>query len=647
MRTPKKLGLVVALQLQHFVPVDHSAAWKNTSFCSRRFGPHTMEASAPPLRLVVWAGESAHPASRLPTLDPDSLYAASLVQARQQPTSSSSSVAAGPSSTTTQHATSAFYGLAGPSPWLHAAVPCLEHGYTGVVLAEGVAGIDAHTQRWLDGKGATSLMAEESDSKTEHQRVWARQHALALYAIANVHPLVHQVLFGSDLYYAHTARAYQAGLSLLSRQAISVRIRRSLREVYASRGRWLDPASGLGPILREANGEDEIRREETKQRDDLARRGGIVLNGGGGSTAAAGGSNPTRGAGSLGIGASRRIREETERAGRAFGQLRILSFAEEVFSTLSEALGTATFFSGTEKPAPVDVRLFSLLAPLLLPVETFPALAASSLTKLLRSSYPTLVQHAQRVQNHLWPVELHQSEHEGTTVASEHRDYEKAAVQQQDALPGTLVPIVATPGWPQLLGESAAPAKPSTTRLLSSLRSAPSDAWTFLSRTWSRQTSGGARASVQAEGSASKRSGGTPAMSETQRREARRLQIGRWVWIASAAIGIVGTAFASGLLAIEMVDDDDDDVDNEEELSHTREGKALPPLMHFERRRRNDSDEKQQEGGTGQSQNGYADDDDDDDDAEEEEAGDVGDEVEDDDDDDDDFDVEDIDDDDE
>lgn len=42
---------------------------------------------------------------------------------------------------------------------------------------------------------------------------------------------------------------------------------------------------------------------------------------------------------------------------------------------------------------------------------------------------------------------------------------------------------------------------------------------------------------------------------------------GRYVWVASAFVGLIGTVFASGLLAIELVDEQDTDAEGEGPLT--------------------------------------------------------------------------------
>lgn len=56
-----------------------------------------------------------------------------------------------------------------------------------------------------------------------------------------------------------------------------------------------------------------------------------------------------------------------------------------------------------------------------------------------------------------------------------------------------------------------------------------------------------------------------------QQAEARKIARGRLIWIATAAVGAITTAFASGLLSIEFVDDEDEERENDEEDQEQRE----------------------------------------------------------------------------
>ena len=194
------------------------------------------------------------------------------------------------------------------------------------------------------------------------------------------------------------------------------------------------------------------------------------------------------------------------------------------------------------------MRLFSLLAPLLLPPLSYPALAASSLPTLLRSSYPSLVAHTQRLQALIWPIQvqpmLEASVAGGSGIV--HRS------------------MVYTPGWPDLPGREsddgsgdAASAVPVTIRLARGLGRVCGQSYRYASTLFAPSPTPGQQSAGAASrpAAAEKQSSKTPPMTEVEKKEARRVAIGRWVWISSAVLGLIGTAFASGLLAIELVDE--------------------------------------------------------------------------------------------
>lgn len=203
------------------------------------------------------------------------------------------------------------------------------------------------------------------------------------------------------------------------------------------------------------------------------------------------------------------------------------------------------------RPSLVDLRLFSLLAPLLLPPLSYPALAASSLPTLLRSSYPSLVAHTQRLQALIWPIQ-EQPMLEASVAGSSgivHRS------------------MVYTPGWPDLPGResddgsgNAASAVPLTIRLARGLGWVCGQSYHYASTLLAPPSAPGQQnAGVPSRpAAAEKQSSKPPHMTEVEKKEARRVAIGRWVWISSAVLGLIGTAFASGLLAIELVDEGDE-----------------------------------------------------------------------------------------
>lgn len=441
------------------------------------------------IRLIAWAVQEASSKSNLPILDPDGLYALSILQARR-----GAKVALGDVEIEVQ----------APSSLLHSKIPCLEDASTGVILADSLSATETYSWKLAGKKAERSLLADrmlEEDTKKV-----AKCKALERYVLSELHPIVHQILYAKDLYDKHTSRVYQCGLGHLSRYSMPNRIRRQLQVAFAEKGRFIDPSNELGPILRQYNTQRDLVLEDRKEREEMAHRAGIGMSGGSAI-------KRKSGAGLL--------REEKEKASIAFKQSRITTFAQDVFDTLVESLGEEEYFSGLVKPSVLDLRIFSLLAPLLLPAQQYPALAEAPITQVLRSSYPTLFQHSERIRLLLWSKD--------------------EASQQGE-----------TPDWPILPGRNqdvtAAIDEPLSIRIATQLGRSTSQAYMFARRMISN-LSPFSRSRVVASNQGPR--------SAAEAREARMMTIGRYVWIASAIVGVIGTAFASGLLRIEIVDDSD------------------------------------------------------------------------------------------
>ncbi|PWN35726.1 uncharacterized protein FA14DRAFT_46179 [Meira miltonrushii] len=439
------------------------------------------------IRLIAWAVQEASAKSNLPILDPDGLYALSILQARR-----GAKVALGDVEVEVQ----------APSSLLHSSIPCLEDASTGVILADSLSATEAYSWKLAGKKAERSLLADrllEEDTKK-----LARCKALERYVLSELHPIVHQILYAKDLYDRHTSRVYQSGLGHLSRYSMPNRIRRQLQVAFAEKGRYIDPSNELGPILRQYNTQRDLVLEDRREREEIAQRAGIGMSGGSAI-------KRKSGAGLL--------REEKEKASIAFKQSKMTTFAQEVFNTLAESLGEEEYFSSLAKPSVLDLRIFSLLAPLLLPAHEYPALAEAPIAQALRSSYPTLLQHSERIRLLLW--------------------------SKQEASPQS-----EAPDWPILPGRqrnaTAANDEPLSIRIATQLGRSTSQAYMFARRMTSNLmpfSRSRAVASNQRPRSAA------------EAREARIMTIGRYVWIASAIVGVIGTAFASGLLRIEIVDE--------------------------------------------------------------------------------------------
>jgi hypothetical protein len=242
--------------------------------------------------------------------------------------------------------------------------------------------------------------------------------------------------------------------------------------------------------------------------------------------------------------------------------LQLRTYAEKLFEVFADALSTDEYFFASMKPSMVDLRLFSILAPLLLPTSSYPELAKSTLPTLLRTKFPALVSHTERVQQLVWPIEK--------------RIREASTPDGQGVVRKTLV---ATPGWPSLPGreqdstERLDSPPPLTIRVASTMGRICGSTYHYTSSVFSaRSSTRSERTAKSAAPAAPSSSPPKKATTEAERKEARRVAIGRWVWISSAVIGLVGTALASGLVSIqygadeEDGDEEDDDDDGGEEV---------------------------------------------------------------------------------
>jgi hypothetical protein len=251
------------------------------------------------VRLIAWAPCLLPGTSQLPTLDPDSLYAASVLQARRV----------------------AQYTIGSASSLLHRRIPCLEEASTSVLLAQDIESIEGYAERHA-GEGAGPSMLEE-DKGVDGQdgaaakRTWAKRKALECYLVSTLHPLIYQSLFSQDLYSSHTSKAYQSGLSLLNRNSLTSRLRSTLRQHYATKGKCLqekDHSDELAAILLDSNARQYIREEEIRERRELADRGGISMNG-------------KQRAGMFGLGREIRgdglLQEEKAAAAKTFTEMRV------------------------------------------------------------------------------------------------------------------------------------------------------------------------------------------------------------------------------------------------------------------------------------------------------------------------------------
>jgi hypothetical protein len=258
--------------------------------------PYTMSTSLG-LRLIVWAPIYSPSTSELPTLDPDSLYAATLLQASRVST----------------------FSLSPPSSLLHSRIPCLEEETTSVRLAEDIDAIESFARKHA-GNGAGPSLLDEDDITGKNERAsrrrWAKRRALDRYLLSTLHPLVYQTLFSPDVYPQHSLKLYIAGLSVLNRGSLITRLRKNLRTHYAIQGDLLDGGSDdseLAAILIENNTQKYLKEEDERERRALADRGGISV-------------NEKKGPFDLGPRGGGLLQEEKAIAAKAFSDMRVSTF---------------------------------------------------------------------------------------------------------------------------------------------------------------------------------------------------------------------------------------------------------------------------------------------------------------------------------
>ena len=119
--------------------------------------------------------------------------------------------------------------------------------------------------------------------------------------------------------------------------------------------------------------------------------------------------------------------------------------------------------------------------------------------------------------------------------------------------------FVSTPGWPEIEGRQDEfgdeGSDPLTIRLASGLGRVCGQTYYYASSilsTLKDQTREEPKQETKTEVK-------KPVMTQAEKTEARRVAIGRWIWISSAVVGLIGTAFTSGLLSISLVGDEDED----------------------------------------------------------------------------------------
>ncbi|PWN54328.1 3-carboxy-cis,cis-mucoante lactonizing enzyme [Violaceomyces palustris] len=443
------------------------------------------------MRLHVW-GSNLH----LPTLDPTSLYAASLLQASFHQTAAAQSKYK--------------LSLSSASTSTGTCVPLLE-----------VTSEDGSVLHLTELEKIQELCRDEAGLDSELVKplsAAASAKATALHALLDDELLdlvLHSLFSLPENYRAVTAPSYASiGSSSTHSDATGFNLRlpglnptssipSRLRNVVQARlaspgvGLW-----GLGGKEDAAQRKEAIELEEKANIMPKSKRG-------------------------LDQSMKEKVRDEFER-GKLGARARTTL---EVFSSL---LGDEAYFFGSSRPSSLDLHLFAYLAPLLL---CHPSLPASTLPVLLRSEFPNLVRHTENIREELWPIEER-------TVWPEWLPPSKPLPSSGGATTGS--------SWWTLSNLFSLSSSSSSSPSPSS--SPTQDATPPTVETPTNASAAEKKASPEARPSQTcDRTSSTPAGSAKPHsrpplsREERRLRFGRLIWICTAFLGIVGWTFASGI----------------------------------------------------------------------------------------------------
>lgn len=302
--------------------------------------------TAPPLALSVWGRAEA-----LPSLEPGSLYASALLQLALAP----------------GHA---LYTLA-PRGWPHPdTVPCLyavQAHQDELLVGDPLATTPDAIRDYL--REHSPLDAPLRDTPLAAARAQATQAILddaladlVLHTLFSLPPNFQQVT-ASALAPPRT-RVLPSSLPRRLRAAVRARLESPALQLWGLGGSW------------ERQEREDARRWNTTAGLAEARDPAAHL--------------PASGV-HLRPALTGDVKEQWERS-------RIAARARELFLSVRAMLGSGPFLLGCMQPTSVDARLYSLLAPLLLgaalPIDVLPA--------LLRDEFPELVEHTQRMHQHLW-----------------------------------------------------------------------------------------------------------------------------------------------------------------------------------------------------------------------------------------------------
>ncbi|KAK0525758.1 hypothetical protein OC835_005516 [Tilletia horrida] len=486
------------------------------------------------------------PAFALPTLDPPSLYAASLLRLV-------------PSVTPLE------LRLCTPSPILHRTVPRLEFGgddygeeatlrsaTARTDVLEGLQPIESYART----PSAAQLRHSVDDAFVRNDHAKARATALHAVITHQLEPLALHALFSHPANfrflgvrtYSYTPDArppstvmQKTGHVLAAPVHIRPQLRTSVQAQLVRHGIW-----GLA-----GSAEEEREREKrAKKSKRLGKDVGEVPGYEGPSRVPLGGSKEAQ------SGLKRSTKKEME---LGWDKAKLTALAKGPLDVLNASLtqngsGNDRWLLGASSPTSLDAHLFSALAPILfsspLP-DSAHAEISLPLASLLRANYPTLVEHSARFGRLLWAVQPRAPTEDdfvpeapvAASSSSAAAPVSGASATEWEWQPHGRTTIhvpsrsrSSTSG----AGGSGITLRSAASYLASSAYAAPSAAWSSVRSYFSSapSSSGGRRAN--ADGDAFTRP--------------ENLGWGRVIWISSAVVGFISFLFVSGIIQVQYVD---------------------------------------------------------------------------------------------
>ncbi|KAE8179925.1 hypothetical protein CF336_g9470, partial [Tilletia laevis] len=430
----------------------------------------------------------------LPTLDPPSLYAASLL--RLLPAHE-------------QHALT----LATPSALLHATVPRLEFSDSHAYAARTDA---LHGIRPIETYARTPNAAQQRPSIDDALRSTPllSSRATALHAVLThqLEPITLHALFSHQHNFAALAvptYTYSPGQKAPSSWGAKVGMVLGAPvqsgETRTRKGRRL----GKPPAGGKQDGPARVRAGEKDAKIGLkgSSRKEIVIGW-----------------------------ERAKLTSIAEGSLDVLNAA------LEQDLNKTSWLLGTSSPTSLDAHLFSVIAPvLLLPPRSADKLGASTpMASLLRTQYPALVAHTTRLAQRLWavqPVGVEGGPSASASASAAETQWEWKSTETQRIHVARNSSSSSSSSTPSSVSLSAAAGY-----LASSALSAPVRAWSSM------------RSYIYPRRAARPPPDSSSSSTASSLLRPENLGWGRIIWISSAVVGVVSFIFVTGLIQIEIVD---------------------------------------------------------------------------------------------